>query len=80
MPKANVMRRYHENNIEHILIHVLGKNAYNNAMQVDKDVAGLCKAVRYLVTQIGIAANMEPEDAQEHVDKVLEATANLITD
>jgi hypothetical protein len=80
LKQTDVLRRYHENNIQHILIHQLGKSAYNNDMKVDNGIAGLCKAVRYLVTQIGFIADMEPEDAQSYVNEVLEKMANLITD
>lgn len=61
------------------IVQILGRNAFYNNMQVEADTSSLCRSVRYLVTQIITTAKMEPEDAKEHVAKVLESCLNMLT-
>lgn len=67
-----------ENSISERMSVMVGEHASNNQYEVQSDYSSLCKAIKYLVTQIKITANLDREDAPEHVEKVLESTINIL--
>ena len=68
-----------ESKIEDQLQAYLGKNAFENNMQVEKDFSALVGALRYLVTQIQITARWCDEEGKAHVETVLQSTNEILT-
>ena len=53
--------------MDKILIEMLGKNAFNNDMKVDSDMAKLVKTVNYLTTQFVITRRWCDEEGKDYL-------------
>lgn len=64
--------------MDKILIEMLGRNAFNNGMKVDSDMAKLVKAVNYLTTQLVITRRWCDEEGKEHIESVLKSAESIL--
>ncbi|MEI6059408.1 MAG: hypothetical protein WCR72_01815 [Bacteroidota bacterium] len=64
--------------MDKILIEMLGKNAFNNDMKVDSDMAKLVKTVNYLTIQLVITRKWCDEEGKEHIKSVLESAESIL--
>lgn len=66
--------------MDKILIEMLGKNAFNNNMKVDSDMAKLVKTVNYLTTQLIITRRWCDEEGKDYIKSVLESAESILND
>jgi len=64
--------------ITNTLIEMLGRNAIENDMVVDKDFGSLCSAVSYLVIQLKITRQWCDEHGKEHIEDVLGSVRKIL--
>lgn len=64
--------------IKELLIEMLGSNAYNNNMIVERDLSRLVKAVNYLTSQIEITKRWCDDEGKDHINKVIETTVKIL--
>jgi hypothetical protein len=64
--------------IKAALIEMLGKNAYNNSMQVTTDTAKLIKCVDYLTIQLNMIKRWCDDEGKRHIDDVINNIKNIL--
>lgn len=64
--------------ITKLLTGLLGKNAYNNAFEVEKDFRNIALCVDYLTMQLLITKRWCDEDGKQHIDTVIENVKGML--
>jgi hypothetical protein len=64
--------------MEEILIEMLGRNAFNNDMKVDHDMAKLAKAVKYLTAQLTVMLSWSDEEGVEYIKGIIEMGEEIL--